>query len=126
MSESDIQRSVFAHLHWRGAAGVFAFHLPNGGKRDRIEAAIFKGLGARAGGPDVFAVHQGRCYAIELKTEAGRLTQVQRNAIADLERAGALTAVCHGLDAALHTLEQWGLLRAGRWWAEAGNGHSRG
>jgi len=116
LRESDIQRAVFDHLRWRGVPGVFAFHVPNGGKRDRIEAAIFKGLGARAGVPDVFAVHQGRCYAIELKTEAGRLTKVQAEAIATLERAGAVTAVCRGLDAALHTLAAWGLLRNGRWW----------
>ena len=118
LRESDIQRAVFDHLRWRGVPGVFAFHVPNGGKRDRIEAAIFKGLGARAGVPDVFAVHQGRCYAIELKTEAGRLSKAQAEAIAALERAGAITSVCRGLDAALHTLQRWGLLRNGRWWED--------
>jgi hypothetical protein len=40
---------VFEHLRWRGAPNVFAFHPPNGGKRSPTEAAIFKGLGARAG-----------------------------------------------------------------------------
>jgi putative ABC transport system substrate-binding protein len=49
--------------------------------------------------------------AIELKSEFGRLTMVQRETIAALERAGAFTAVCRGLDAALHRLEAWGLLR---------------
>jgi hypothetical protein len=116
--EADIQRALFDHLHWRGAPGVYAFHVPNGGKRNRIEAAIFKGLGARAGVPDVIAVHQGRCYAIELKTEAGRLSKAQAEAIAALERAGAITSVCRGLDAALHTLQRWGLLRNGRWWED--------
>jgi hypothetical protein len=117
--EQDIQRAVFDHLQWRGVPDLFAFHPPNGGKRDRIEAAIFRGLGARAGVPDVIAIHQGRCYALELKTETGRLTQVQKNAIAALERTGAKIAICRGLDAALRTLEQWGLLRGGRWWAES-------
>ena len=108
--EDDIQRAMFDHLRWRGVPGVFAFHPPNGGKRNRIEAAIFRGLGARAGVPDIIAVHGGRCYAIEIKTEIGRLTKVQNEAIAALERAGAVTAVCRGLIAALHTLETWGLL----------------
>src|SRR5690348_12761291 len=97
LREDDIQRAVFEHLRWRGLPDVFAFHVPNGGKRNRTEAAIFKGLGARAGVPDIIVVHQGRCFAIELKTEAGRLTIVQREAIAALERAGAATAVCRGL-----------------------------
>jgi hypothetical protein len=94
LGEGAIQRAVFSHLEWRGAPGVFAFHVPNGGKRTPAEAVIFKGLGARAGVPDVIIVHQGRCFAIELKSEYGRLTMVQREAIAALERAGALTAVC--------------------------------
>jgi len=111
LGEGAIQRAVFSHLEWRGAPGVYAFHVPNGGKRTPAEAAIFKGLGARAGTPDVIVIHSGRCYAIELKTERGRLTMVQREAIAALERAGASTAVCRGLDAALHRLEAWGLLR---------------
>jgi hypothetical protein len=108
--EDAIQRAVFDHLRWRAAPGVFAFHVPNGGKRSVTEAAIFKGLGARAGVPDVIVIHRGRCYALELKTEIGRLTKVQAEAIAALERAGAATAVCRGLDAALHRLEAWGLL----------------
>jgi hypothetical protein len=37
-----------------------------------IEAAILKGLGVRAGVPDIIAVHEGRCYAIEIKSEDGR------------------------------------------------------
>jgi hypothetical protein len=102
--------ALFEHLRWRGAPGVFAFHVPNGGKRTPAEAAIFKGVGARAGVPDVIAIHQGRCYAVELKTDVGRLTNVQAAALAALERAGALTAVCRGLDAALHRFEAWGLL----------------
>jgi VRR-NUC domain len=116
--EDSIQRAVFEHLRVRGAPGVFAFHPPNGGKHNRTEAAIFRGLGARPGVPDVIAIPQGRCFAIELKTGTGHLTQAQKNAIADLERAGTKTAVCRGLNAALHTLEQRGLLRVGRWWAE--------
>src|SRR5690242_14412195 len=74
------------------------------------EAAIFQGLGARAGVPDIIVVHQGRCFAIELKTEAGRLTIVQREAIAPLERgrrahscmpwSGCCTASAGGLGTA--------------------------
>ena len=51
--ENLIQRAIFQHLKARKAPGVFAFHVPNGGKRKSIEAAIMKGLGVTAGVPDV-------------------------------------------------------------------------
>jgi hypothetical protein len=60
-----IQRAVFEHLRVRSAPGIFAFHPPNGGWRWHIEAAILKGLGVRAGVPDVIAVKDGRIYGLE-------------------------------------------------------------
>jgi hypothetical protein len=109
--EAEIQRTVFAHFAARRTPGVFVFHVPNGGARSPIEAAIMKGLGTRAGVPDIFAVHEGRCYALELKTENGRATDAQWQAIEDLRAAGAHAEVCYGLDRALAVLEGWGLLR---------------
>jgi hypothetical protein len=47
--EDSIQRAVCQHLWARGSPGVVWWHTPNGGKRSRIEAAIMKGLGVRAG-----------------------------------------------------------------------------
>jgi hypothetical protein len=43
LAESAIQKAVFQHLAARGC-GV-AFHVPNGGWRSPIEAAILKGMG---------------------------------------------------------------------------------
>jgi len=109
--EATIQRAVFQHLRARAAPGVFGFHVPNGGHRKPVEAAIMKGLGVVAGVPDVIAIHQGRCYALELKAEGGRTTETQLATIAALEAAGAFTAVAEGVDRALQVLERWGLLR---------------
>ena len=113
-SEQQIQKRVFDHLAWRARAGVFAFHVPNGGYRKPIEAAIMKGLGVKAGVPDVVAIHKGRCYALELKAEGGRPTPKQLEAIAAMEAAGAYCCIAEGLDRALAVLEQWGLLRGVR------------
>ena len=77
----------------------------------RGSRTILKGLGVVAGVPDMIAIHQGRVYAIELKTEDGRPTPRQLEAIAALEAAGACVCVAEGLDRALATLEAWGLLR---------------
>ena len=116
--EQQIQRAVFEHLAVRAASTVFAFHPANGGWRTRVEAAILKGMGVRAGVPDIIAVKDGQCYALELKAPDGRLTPVQRDAHAALAAAGASVAVAYGLDDALARLEAWGLLRGlcqGRW-----------
>jgi len=109
--EAAIQRAVFQHLRARGAPGVFAFHPANGGYRKPIEAAIMKGMGVVAGVPDVIAIHNGRCYALEIKAEGGRATDKQLACIAALREAGAFTCIAEGLDRALATLEAWGLLQ---------------
>jgi hypothetical protein len=109
--EQAIQRAVFQHLRTRGAPGVFAFHPANGGYRKPVEAAIMKGLGVVAGVPDVFIVHNGRCFALELKAEGGRASDKQLATIAALREAGAFTCVAEGLDRALAVLTAWGLLK---------------
>ena len=109
--EAQIQRAVFAHFRARSAPGVFAFHPANGGYRRPVEAKILQGLGVTSGVPDVIAIHQGRCYALELKREGGRPSETQLACLAAMERAGAFTAVAEGLDRALACLEAWGLLR---------------
>lgn len=111
MNENDIQRSVIAHLKARPAPGVFAFHVPNGGYRKPVEAAILKGLGVVSGTPDIFAIKAGHCFALELKTETGKLSDNQHAVLARLKDCGATCAVAFGLDAALRQLEAWGILK---------------
>ena len=110
-AEQAIQKAVFAHLRQRGAPGVFAMHIPNGGYRRPVEAAILKSLGVVAGAPDIIAIHKGRCYCLELKAEGGRATEKQLTTLAAMEAAGAYTCIAEGLDRALAVLEQWQLLR---------------
>ena len=109
--EATLQRSVIQHLTWRARPGVFAFHVPNGGWRSRVESAILKAIGTVAGVPDIICIFQGRVYALELKAGRGRLTDVQRLVHERLRKAGADVAVAHGIDQALTQLEVWNLLR---------------
>ena len=109
--EDIIQRAVLDHLRVRSAPNVFAFHPANGGWRSRVEAKILKGLGVRAGVPDLIAIHRGEVFAIELKSESGRATAAQLQAIKDIRRAGGHAEICHGIDAAIKQLEEWHLLR---------------
>jgi hypothetical protein len=109
--EQQIQKAVFDHLNWRAVPGVFAFHPANGGFRKPIEAAIMKGLGVRVGIPDIVAVHDGRCFALELKAPGGRLSDTQRDCHTRLRAAGAAVAVVTGVDEAVAQLVEWELLR---------------
>lgn len=109
--EDTIQRAVVQHLRMRGAPGLVFVHVPNGGKRKPIEAAIFKGLGVRAGASDLLLWHNSRSYALELKAEGGRATEAQLQFISDMNAAGAFACTVEGLDRALKTLETWGLLK---------------
>ena len=95
----------------RGAPGLVYIHVPNGEFREPVEAAIFKGLGVRAGVSDLLLWHNAKSYALELKAPGGRTTEVQSQFLSDMQRAGAFADVAVGLDAALRKLESWGLLR---------------
>jgi hypothetical protein len=108
--EAQIHRAVFQHLCARGTPGIFAFHPANGGYRKPVEAAILKGLGVVAGVPDIIIIHDGRCFALELKAVGGRATDKQLECIAALREAGAFTCIAEGLDRALACLTAWGLL----------------
>ena len=109
MREDNIQRLVVSHLQRRAAKGVLYWHTPNGGKRQISEAAKFKRLGVLPGMPDLLLYRGGELYALELKTEQGRLSDDQKHALAELAKAGAITATAYGLDHALTILEQWGI-----------------
>ena len=108
--EAAIQRTLCAHLHARGAKGMFWFAIGNGGWRSKVEAKIMKGTGTKPGTPDLAFVYQGRAYFLEVKTETGKASEHQLAAIAALNEAGAYATIAHGLDAALKALELWGLL----------------
>jgi hypothetical protein len=110
--EQSVQRALLDHLRWRAARDVFYFHVPNGGARHPIEAAIMKGLGVTAGIPDLIIIHNGRTYGLELKSENGRTTDVQLTTHTAMRAAGAVVATTYGLDEALGQLASWHLLRA--------------
>jgi VRR-NUC domain len=109
--EAAIQRVIVQHYRKRAAHGVFMFAVPNGGYRRPVEAAIMKATGTVAGIPDTIWIKDGRCYALELKAEGGRLSPAQEQALIALRKAGALACHAHGLDQALRILEGWQLLR---------------
>src|SRR6516225_2065924 len=110
--EQQLQRSVLAHLGRRGVPGLWWCHVPNGGYRGAIEAAIFKSLGVIAGVPDLLLIFSGQTYGLELKAaKGGRLSPAQIRTQAQMRQAGAVVATVTGIDEALQQLESWGLLK---------------
>jgi len=64
--EDDLQATVISTL--RLSPDLRVVHVPNGGKRNKREAARLKGLGVRAGFPDLIVLWHPRGIAlIELK-----------------------------------------------------------
>jgi hypothetical protein len=90
---------------------MIVWHTPNGGRRDRIEAARLKALGVLRGIPDLLLLRDGHLYGLELKSEDGRPSPAQLATLDALQRAGATCAIAVGLLNALRQLEQWQLLR---------------
>jgi VRR-NUC domain len=109
--EQADQRAVLANLEIRAAPNTYWFHVPLGGYRTPAEAAILKGLGARAGVPDLILIRDGQTYALELKAPGGKLSATQKETIERMKAAGAVVGVAHGVDEALRFLELNRLLR---------------
>lgn len=79
-------------------------HIPNGGKRGKIEAARMKAQGVRAGFPDYNLPEPRGIYHglyFELKRHDGSMTGEQRVELEQLDAAGYLAACCWGEGAAM-------------------------
>lgn len=96
--------------------GAIWWHTPNQrGTRKKWETAILKGLGVRAGIPDLLFLHQGRLLGAELKAKDGALTENQKETQALLEAAGAIILpVCRSVDELAAWLRENGVPLSGR------------
>ena len=112
MTEDQLHRAVVEMLPYAFPKLLF-WHTPNGGSRHKTEAARFRGLGVRAGVPDlVFILGDGRVAFIEIKRPRGYLTPPQLAFIAELRRRDVPVAVCRTVDEVRTTLDAWQLSSA--------------
>ena len=108
--EQDFQASLVRTLGIALTRETTFFHIPNGGARSKIEAAIFKGLGVMPGLPDLVFINEGRIFGMELKAPNGRISNSQHAANVALTRAGMPpVAVIRDTQQALAQLRIWGL-----------------
>ena len=109
--EAGLQRSVIQHLRWGARGDTWWTHIPTGGRRSPIEAAIFKSLGVRAGSPHLLIIRAGQPPFMELKAAGRKLSPEQVKCHAALQRAGAQIKTVDNIDAALAFLRRLGVLR---------------
>ncbi len=77
--------------------------IPNGGKRDRVTAALLKAEGVRAGVPDIslpVAREEWHGLYIEMKTRRGSVSAHQKRWMKQLQKQGYLAAICRGWEPA--------------------------
>ena len=85
-------------------------HIPNGGSRDRKEAAKFKRMGVLAGVSDLHLPVARAGYHslyIEMKYEDGRITKSQREFLQAAAAEGNYCVVCFSAADAIETIDKY-------------------
>ena len=84
--------------------GLFYYHIPNGGKRSKIEGARFKRMGVRKGVCDYFVMRASNGYHglyIECKVAKNKLTPEQKDFIGIADFEGYKTTVAYSSEQAI-------------------------
>ena len=99
----------FKSCEYKGLDLIYA--IPNGGSRNEIEARNLKLTGVKAGVPDLClpVARKGKhgLYIEMKRKKGGKLSEYQEKWLAKLSEQGYETAVCHGLDEAIKTVEEY-------------------
>ena len=85
-------------------------HIPNGGKRNRNEAAKFKAMGVVAGVSDLcLPIPKGQYCGlyIEMKYEGGRLQDTQKEFLKAMKDAGHFVATCYSAENAINIIREY-------------------
>lgn len=85
-------------------------HIPNGGKRTKVEAAIFKAMGVKSGVPDVFLPAPRGIYHglyIEFKSDSGKTSSNQDELLVSLQEAGYFVCVLNSLEKAIDITKRY-------------------
>ncbi len=107
MSERDEQRAVVEYCDLKGYP---VYHVPNGGSRNKAEAANLRRDGVRAGVPDLCVpVARGGYHSlyIEMKAAKGRVSERQAEWIALLREQGMCAYVCKGAGSAVALIDRY-------------------
>ncbi|WP_080902932.1 VRR-NUC domain-containing protein [Parabacteroides sp. Marseille-P3160] len=109
--EDDIQKAFFRTARTLfPRLGRLLFAVPNGGKRDRIEAARMIGLGVKAGVADIICLLPSdgyTCLCLETKTPTGTQSDAQREFQEQIERVGGKYILFRSAAEGIQVLERY-------------------
>lgn len=106
-SEAEEQAAVVQYCDLKH---IPVFHIPNGGSRNKAEAAHLKAQGVKPGVPDLFLpVAKGPYHGLflEMKAVHGRVSDHQKQWLSRLQQNGYGTAVCYGFDQAKAVIDHY-------------------
>ena len=112
-TEDEEQITVFewAELNLRQYPVLaLMYHVPNGGKRSKSEAARFKAMGVKSGVSDIcLPTARGGYHGlyIELKAKNGKPSEKQKDFIKNVRAEGYLAGICYGADEAIKIIEKY-------------------
>lgn len=106
--EDDLQKNVIDFIRLQYPS-ILAFHVPNGGKRNKWEAVRLKRQGVLAGVSDILLYWNGGFGAIELKVNQLIPSKTQEQFGKKLQSFGGRFALCNGIDSVQKTLKEWGV-----------------
>lgn len=109
--EDALQKSCvrWFSYQWATYSELF-FHVPNGGKRNPVEAAKFKAMGVKRGIADLLLLVPNKFYhfmAIELKSPKGRLTDNQKRFGKGVVSVGGKYAVVRSLEEFMDVVDNY-------------------
>lgn len=95
--EEALQRSVVQFLDRALPKRALYWHAHQNPK-NKAEGGRLKGLGLRAGMPDLCILYDGRLYGIELKAAKGKLSEAQSSIADKFSDNGAFWTVARTVD----------------------------
>jgi hypothetical protein len=113
--ESRIQSEFFRQIpvFFPKLPNKLLFSVPNGGSRNRIEAANLKRQGVKPGVSDVILQIPKKGYAslcMEFKTKTGRQTDEQKEYQRQVEMAGSKYVIVRSVEQAIKTMRNYLIL----------------
>lgn len=108
--EDVLHKGIAKLLEAAAPRTVLWWHTPNGEKRDRVTAAILKGMGVKPGIPDLllYDTLTGHLHAIEVKAKDGYLTAEQKSWMDRFTCSPTgRYAVARSVDDVIQILEDW-------------------
>lgn len=112
-NEAGAQETLFQWTEYQASKYPelkLLYHIPNGGKRDKLTAINLKRQGVKTGVPDIcLPVARGGYFGlyIELKVGSNKPTKLQNEWLCNLNKQGYLAVVCYGWREAAEMIETY-------------------